>query len=296
MPKQEYSRGDVRRMLGISERQLRGWERSGLIAAAAVFSFSDLIALKTLKSLREKHISVPHISRALQALQHKLEGVQRPLSELRIVSNGRTIAVQIAGQRMEAVSGQWLLDFETAGLAAIQTIPENQPNRAVSVRESEAHFQHGLALEETGAPIEQAIEAYRKAVDLNPAAAGAWVNLGTIYYRMGQYAEAERYYRESIQADPQYPLAFFNLGNLYDEQGDISRARECYQRALGLNRGYADAHFNLALLCERAGEPMKAVFHWKQYLKLDSHSSWADIARRQLEKLRQATLIPGARG
>jgi hypothetical protein len=61
--------------------------------------------------------------------------------------------------------------------------------------------------------------------------------------------------------------------------------------AIKLNPVYADAHFNLALLCERAGDSMKAVHHWKSYLKLDSSSSWADIARRQLEKLRHATII-----
>ena len=54
---------------------------------------------------------------------------------------------------------------------------------------------------------------------MNPAAAGALVNLGTIYYRLLRFAEAEEYYKEAIAADPQYPLAQFNLGNLYDERG-----------------------------------------------------------------------------
>jgi predicted TPR repeat methyltransferase len=64
-----------------------------------------------------------------------------------------------------------------------------------------------------------------------------------------------------------------------------------YRRALHLNPQYADAHFNLALLCERAGESLKAVHHWKCYLKLDNSGQWAEIARRQLDRLRQATVI-----
>jgi len=32
-PKEEYSRADVRRQFGISARQLRSWERQGLLAA-----------------------------------------------------------------------------------------------------------------------------------------------------------------------------------------------------------------------------------------------------------------------
>ena len=64
-----------------------------------------------------------------------------------------------------------------------------------------------------------------------------------------------------------------------------------YHRALELNPSYADAHFNLALLAERSGEALKAVSHWKTYLKLDPTGNWAEIARRQLERLRQATVI-----
>jgi hypothetical protein len=37
------------------------------------------------------------------------------------------------------------------------------------------------------------------------------------------------------------------------------------------------------------------VRHWKAYLKLDAASSWAAIARRELDKLRRATVVPGAR-
>jgi len=36
-PKEEYSRADVRRKFGLSERQLKGWERQRLIPEAAAF-------------------------------------------------------------------------------------------------------------------------------------------------------------------------------------------------------------------------------------------------------------------
>ena len=58
LPKQEYTRQDVRRMLGVSEQLLRSWERHGLIRGVPAFSFSDLIALKTLQKLREKKAGV----------------------------------------------------------------------------------------------------------------------------------------------------------------------------------------------------------------------------------------------
>jgi tetratricopeptide (TPR) repeat protein len=289
-PKEEYSRADVRRKFGLSERQLRSWERQRLIPAASSYTFSDLIAFQTLIKLRENKISSREILRALESLREKLGWVKQPLSELRVVSDGGRIAVQLSGQKMEAISGQILFDFDARELGGIKSFPERKPkfNRS---HESEAWFQKGLELEESGAPVEDAVDAYRKVLDLNPGAAGALVNLGTIYYRLHKFEEAEKYYLAAIEADPGYPLAQFNLGNLYDEQGRFPEAVDFYRRALDLNPQYADAHFNLALLCERQGEAMKAVHHWKAYLKLDHSGQWAEIARRQLERLRQAVLM-----
>jgi tetratricopeptide (TPR) repeat protein len=289
-PNEEFSRAAVRRKFGLSERQLKSWERQQLISVHQTYSFSDLISLQTLQKLVENGIPPRQIGRAMASLRDRISDVKEPLAEMRIVSDGKRIAVYVGGQRMEALTGQILFDFDTASLGDLKTFPERK--RSVNrVRESENWFQRGLELEETGAPVSQAIEAYLKVLELNPEAAGALVNLGTIYYRQHKFADAEKYYVQATEADPSYPLAQFNLGNLYDEQGRVLEALDHYRRALHLNPQYADAHFNLALLCERSGETLKAVHHWKCYLKLDNSGQWAEIARRQLERLRQATVI-----
>jgi len=289
-PNEEYSRADVRRQFGLSERQLRTWEKQELLIPADSYSFSDLIAIQTLIKLRENRIQTREIGRALDFLRLKLSDVKQPLSELRIVSDGKRIRVHFDGTKMEAASGQIVMDFDAAALGGLRSFPDRK-HSTNRLRESENWFQKGLELEETGAPIEEAIEAYRKVLELNPVAAGALVNLGTIFYRQRKFTEAEKYYQRAIEADSGYALAQFNLGNLYDEQGRLEDALRHYRRALELNPKYADAHFNLALLCERTGDNLKAVHHWKSYLKLDSSGQWAETAKRQLERLRQATLI-----
>ena len=40
---------------------------------------------------------------------------------------------------------------------------------------------------------------------------------------------------------------------------------------LRLNPDYADAHFNLALIAERDSDNLRALKHWKAYLKLDDY-------------------------
>ena len=187
----------------------------------------------------------------------------------------------------------------SAGRYCSTSTPEDWPPSKVSLTKSALPFacgtpkpgsKRGWISRRSGAPVDIAVEAYRKALEFNPEAAGALVNLGTICYRQRKFVEAETYYRDAVSADPDYPLAQFNLGNLYDEQGRVSDAFAHYRRALQLNPGYADAHFNIALLCERTGDALKAVHHWKTYLKLDSTGQWAEIARRQLARLREAVI------
>ena len=281
-------------MLTISEQQLRGWQRHGFIPRTESYTFSDLIALRALQKLRENRIPSKQIGRALVSLKQKLSDVSSPLSELKIVSNGRSIAVHIAGQKMEAITGQMLFDFDTSELSAVRAFPQSaKVNRSVKADEKQAEmwFQRGLELEESGAPPGEAIEAYKKAVELNPSAAGALVNLGTIHYHLHKFKDATDYYQRAIEVDARYALAHFNLGNLCDEQGQLDQALEHYGTALKLNPQYADAHYKVALLCEQTGDFLKATRHWKAYLKVDGSSSWANIARRQLEKLRQITVV-----
>jgi tetratricopeptide (TPR) repeat protein len=104
---------------------------------------------------------------------------------------------------------------------------------------------------------------------------------------MRKLKDAEFYYTRAVEADPGYPLAHFNLGNLRDEQGNAAEARKHYLNAIRLNPRYADAYFNLALVCERNNEILQAIGYWQTYLKLDSTSSWARAARKQLDRLKK---------
>ena len=127
-----------------------------------------------------------------------------------------------------------------------------------------------------------------EAIEANPNASGALVNLGTIAFRQRNLKDALAWYQRAAAADPDYPLAHFNLGNLFDERGDVEAARAHYLDAIRLNPRYADAHFNLALLCERNGDLLQAIGYWQTYLKLDGTSSWANTARKQLDRLKKS--------
>lgn len=296
-----YSRGHVCRLLQISVRQLKSWERQRLVPELSEYRFADLLLLKTIGRLRQENIPPLRLRRTLEALRARLGDSPQLFHEARIIKEGTRLRVRIGKHKMEPLSGQLLFDFTEPGVTKLFQLArtEKQVDRAAAdarrKQEADAWFERGLDLERTGAPVEQIIEAYQKAAESDPHAAGALVNLGTIYFNGHAWADAEEQYLKALAIDPNYPLAHFNLGNLYDERGDLPNALEHYQAALKLCPTYADAHYNMALLCQSQGDVLSAVRHWKAYLKLDSASNWSQIARRELAKLEAATVLPGAR-
>lgn len=297
-PRQAYSREETRRLLNITERQLKSWERQKLVPVSETYGFRELVALRTLERLRGARVAPTQIRRALAALAEKLRHIHDPLTQLKLYADGKKIRVEVEGRAMEAESGQLLLDFDPVELNRLLEFRGRDNGQAEREKKAEAErwFQRGLELEQGGGAPEEVIEAYKKSLELDPQSAGALVNLGTIYFNGRELKQAERYYLDALKADPEYSLAHFDLANLYDERGDRKKALEHYTEALRISPHYADAHYNLALLYQGSNQPMKAVQHWTAYLKLDPASHWANIARRELAKLRQSTVLPGSRG
>jgi tetratricopeptide (TPR) repeat protein len=295
--KQTYTREEVRRLAGVSERQLKRWEEQKLVAHHASYAFRELLALRTLVKLRGDHVPPMQIKRALTALSKKLRHIENPLTELKLYADGKKVRVEIDGKPMDAESGQLLMNFDAVEIRRMLEFPGKDPALEERVRRASAEqwFQRGLELEQTGAAVENVVEAYQKAIELDPNSAGALVNLGTIHFNARDLAKAKQFYEKALEVDPEYALAHFDLANLYDERGDRNKAVEHYLAALKVAPHYADAHYNLALLYQGSNQMMRAVRHWTLYLKLDPGSHWANIARRELAKLREAAVVPGSR-
>jgi tetratricopeptide (TPR) repeat protein len=294
-----FTRLEVCRLLSIAESVLEDWERHGFIARRTEYGFQEMVALKTLRELRRNRYRPERIRLIIESLRDRLRHIRNPLSELKIYTDGRRLAVQVDGRRMEPLTGQLLLDFDREEIKRLLQFPgraaEDEAARALAARRFEADrwFERGLELEQSGSAPERAIAAYEKAVQADPDHAAALVNLGTLYFHLQDWTRAEQCYRKAMAVNADYPLAHFNLGNLHEERGDWPHALECYLGALRCDPGYADAHYNLALLYQNHGEPLKAVKHWRAYLKIDPNGYWAAIARRELALARAETVVPG---
>jgi tetratricopeptide (TPR) repeat protein len=297
-----FTRKDVCRLLQIENRQLRSWERQKLIPELRVYTFRDLLKLKRLVRLRKEDAHPRLLRLAMLSLDEYLKDSPDLSEDVQVYKDGRRVRIQIGKQRLEPGSGQMLFDFREEEISKLLQLPVSQKN-AVNIAarlrdklEADHWFEHALELEQRGAPYENIIAAYQKASELDPNSAGALVNLGTVFFNGHAWADAENYYRKALEIDPNYALAHFNLGNLYDEQNDPASALNHYHEALRLHPNYADAHYNLALLHQSLRDVMSALRHWRAYLKLDSTSTWAQIARRELKKLESMTVVSPSRG
>lgn len=295
---ESWTREQILRKFSLDERQLRQWEKHGFIPVRERYAFRELAALRTLAALKQKSVPLSRIKQAFEALRAKGDGVENPFADLKILNEGGHIRVRMSGRAMEAVSGQFVLDFdgvaEQSVVRAMPVVTKPKPVNPVEqnrkLREAEEWFQRGLELEQSEA-TKDAINAYLRVVQLNPQAAGAWVNLGTIHFHLADWNMSRFYYEKALEVDPNYPLANFNMGNLLEELAYYDKALQFYEKAVRLNPQYADAYYNLALLYQQKGQVLKAMRYWTVYLKLDGDSKWAKIARRELDRLKRERIV-----
>ncbi len=95
------------------------------------------------------------------------------------------------------------------------------------------HYSLGLVLEKVGG-INQAVEAYKKAITQNPQYIDAYNNLGNILYTAGEIEQAELVYRQAIAVNPQHFGSYLNLGNVLLVKCQIDEAIAVYEAALKL--------------------------------------------------------------
>ncbi len=283
-----YSRTDLLRILHVTPRQLANWERNGLVTSAQAYSFSDLLEIKKVRDLCAMSVRPAIIRQSLDAMRKQASGVENPLLEAGASSTSKhRVAFRHQGRLLEPIAGQFLMDFSKRETVVTTTpVPKSEP----SPRESEVSswFARGIALEEDPATQPEAIAAYHRVLEIQPAHAAAHINLGTLHYNRQDFALAEKHYRHAIEADARYALAYFDLGNVLDETGRVQEAIQTYKTALQLAPTYADAHYNLALAYEKVREPRKALKHWQAYVKLDSSGPWSVHARSQMKRILQA--------
>ena len=262
-------------MLGLSSSQVRSFVSDGLLSPERGsrgeyrFLFQDLVLLRTAKGLIDAEIPVRRVRTALEKVRDQLpQG--RPLAGVHVFADGKEVVVQGGSDLWNPESGQALINFGVSSIAEKAAPFARRAAEAARDRADElaAEDWYDLACELELTAFDEAVEAYQRALELEPGHADAHLNVGRLLHEEGSFEEAEAHYRAALEARPEDATAIFNLGVVLEDQERLLEALEAYRAAIGADPDYADAYYNLAGLYERLDKRDLALRHLKTYKQL----------------------------
>ncbi len=272
---QTYNASDIERILRLSRSTLRALIKNGFVTPARgprrelLFSFQDLIVLRTARALIEAKIPRRRINQSLKDLRRHLPE-EAPLSGLSISAVGDQVVVREGKSHFHADSGQYVLGFDVSFDAGVLRVVERKQDAAqeasTPAADAEDLFDAALELEEKDP--QQAIAAYERVTEADPENLAAWINWGRLLHERNLTHEAEKVYERAIEHCGADPLLMFNFGVLLEDLGRANAAVDAYQTAITEDPNLADGHFNLARLYEALGKPQHAIRHLGQYRRL----------------------------
>lgn len=104
-----------------------------------------------------------------------------------------------------------------------------------------------------------AIDAHKKAVELDPNDHESYCNLGVTFQLLGKLKEAEVNFTKAINLKPDHAKSYFNLANTLIAQNNLQEAEVNYTKAIELMPNYAEAYNNLANTLVKLGNIEKAI-------------------------------------
>jgi tetratricopeptide (TPR) repeat protein len=267
-----YRTDDVARLLGLPPQRIRSYARAGFITPERgprneyLFSFQDLVLLRTASELARSRVAPKRISEALSRLRARLP-TGRTLSGMRIYAAGDEIVVSDSAEPpWNPRSGQFHMEFDVADLAddavPIARSMSRQAHAAAVERSATEWFELGLELE--AVTPDEARAAYERALAADATLVDARINLGRLLQEAGCLEDAETHYRTILETG-EHALAAYNLALVMEDLGRTTDAIRAYGRALSADPELAEAHFNLARIHEQRGDSRAAIRHFNGY-------------------------------
>jgi tetratricopeptide (TPR) repeat protein len=103
----------------------------------------------------------------------------------------------------------------------------------------------GIELQSSG-KLKEAVDCYRRAIQINPSAAGYHNNLALALKDLDQCQLAEAEARIALKLRPQRADYHFNLGIILQRQKKLAEAEAAFRQAIQMDPADTDSHFRLA--------------------------------------------------
>ena len=223
-----YSTREVAGLLGMSQPQVRAQARAGFLRPergprrAYRFSFQDLFLLRSARTLAEADIPSRRIRRALRRLRKQLPP-GHALTEIKIVAENGRIVVRDGNAIWNPDSGQFQLEFKARKSRKTQP-PASITRGRARPDPADDHVTRGKGLYEAN-EVAEAVVQYRKALAVKRHHPAAAFHLGVALEDLGKTNEAIDAYRRAVESDPFFAEAHLSLARLYEKAGKKTAAR-----------------------------------------------------------------------
>ena len=213
---QRFGVREVEKLLRLPRRTIHGLVKAGFVTPARgprrayLFSFQDLIVLRTAQALAAANIPAKRITKSLKELRRHLPAAM-PLSGLSIGAVGDRVVVKEGASRWQAESGQYVLAFEGDPVAGQLKVIEKRGSL-------EEQIDRGYVLHDAGR-LEEAEAVYRDALKAWGPDALLLYNLGVLLEDLGRHAEACDSYEAALREDPVMADCHYNLALLCERLG-----------------------------------------------------------------------------
>ncbi|MBF0310483.1 MAG: tetratricopeptide repeat protein [Magnetococcales bacterium] len=191
-----------------------------------------------------------------EALAEALRNFNNVLSQSRFVlrtrkPEGQGGSIGSASERAGELLTQALAAWQQGEVERCDRLSEQA--LALDPRRADGWTLSGMARRKLGYP-EEAINRYRRAMELQPDFPDPCNNLANLHREQGALREAVACYREALRRKPDFPEAWDNLGGTLQDMGEVEQAIEAFDHAIHLRPDYADAHWDRALALLLTGE------------------------------------------
>ena len=133
-----------------------------------------------------------------------------------------------------------------------------------------AHTYNGLGMKlAQNKKNDEAILAYRKALEIDPNNASIYNNLGLSLARKNKLEEAITQYRKAIELDPIFAIAYGNLGYALKDQNKLDEAITEFNKAIEIDSEDANFYNGLGLVLEQQNKSQEALNQYQKAINID---------------------------
>lgn len=189
---------------------------------------------------------------------------------------------------MKRINGGLLVFIAGVTLALLPGL-----NSADTQESQIAHHRNlGKAFFENPTTQLQAVDEFKKALDLAPNSAREHLNYGLALLRAGKTPEGKAEVDKAQKMDPKIPHTWFNLGIVYKQESDYDRAIQQFEQMVRLVPDEPVSQYNLGVLYKLVGKPEEAVRQFEIAVRLNPNLAGPHFqlynAYRQTDKLQDA--------